>query len=509
MSTRAEEVKKRMAKARSERFKEAREILSEVWRSLMGKTGLILIVALIAISIYALIVMPPNIVELWNNPKAWEDNPSVVPPAWIADFGKPVAPHVVKVVGPSLQEITSGKMIEGVLPVVGFYQVYTLQYNLRHPAFPQDILARIVGGKAAPVGGAQPVVTVYMLVRRPDGLVVLVNSPTPQTLQDFLAAGVVRLDPRQTAAALASAFNISLTEAQAQPVRLLFGKPVGREVKPLLGTYKIELIIMYGGVDPTAMQQAVNNHESGIWKVKMIVKGSAYGLMGTDNVGHDLWLGLLFGFPAALAVGFFGAVTAALIGMVMGVISGYYGGWVDELIQRTVDVLGNIPLLPILVLVGVIVQEWNISPWARLFIIIGVLVLVSWGGLTIIVRSMVLSIKSEPYIEAARAVGASDRRIMFRHIVPQILPYVFANLVFSVPAAILTEAGLSILGIRHGLPTWGAILSDAEAYVRSGGSYAVWWWILPPGLLIGITSVAFVFLGLALETVVEPRLRRR
>ena len=509
MSTRAEEVRKKMAKARSERFKEAREILSEVWRSLMGKTGLILIVVLIAISIYALIVMPPNIVSLWNNPKNWQYNPTVAPPAWIADLGEPVAPQVEKTLGPIVQGVTNGKMIDGIVPVVGFYQVYTLRYNLRHPAFPQGVLAGIVGGKAAPVNGAQPIVTPYIVVERPDGVKLVINTPTPMTLKDLLAAGVISLNPSQVAAYLAQRFNISLTLAQSEPVKLLFGKPVGSKIEPLLGTYKIDLILVYGGVDPAAMRQAVISHKSGIWRVKMVVKGSAYGLMGTDDVGHDLWLGLLFGFPAALAIGFFGAVTAALIGMVMGVISGYYGGWVDEFIQRTVDVLGNIPLLPILVLVGVIVQEWNISPWARLFIIIGVLVLVSWGGLTIIVRSMVLSIKSEPYVEAARAIGASDRRIMFRHIVPQILPYVFANLVFSVPAAILTEAGLDILGIRSGLPTWGAILSDAEAYVKSGGSYTIWWWILPPGLLIGITSVAFVFLGLALETVVEPRLRRR
>ncbi|BEP17735.1 ABC transporter permease [Pyrofollis japonicus] len=509
MSTKAAEVRKRMAKARSERFREAREILDEVWRSLMGKTGLILIVFLVIVSIYALVSMPPNIVKLWNDPKAWEDNPSVVPPTWVSYFGTPVAPHVAKVLKPSQQGVYSSAMIENAVPVAGFVQVFSLDYRLDAKAFPQDIIAKIVDASANPVGGVQPIVTVYMIVKRPDGLVVMVNSPAPQPLKDIIAAGVIRLDPAQTAASLAAAFNISLTEAQAQPIRLLFGKLVGNRVEPLLGTYKIDLILMYGGVDPHSMEQAVKQGTSGIQSVKMIVKGSAYGLMGTDYVGHDLWLGLLFGFPAALAVGFFGAVTAALIGMIMGVISGYYGGWVDELIQRTVDVLGNIPLLPILVLIGVIVQEWNISPWARLFIIIGVLVLVSWGGLTIIVRSMVLSIKSEPYIEAAKAVGASNTRIMFRHIVPQILPYVFANLVFSVPAAILTEAGLSILGIRHGLPTWGAILSDAEAYVRSGGSYAVWWWILPPGILIGITSVAFVFLGLALETVVEPRLRRR
>ena len=119
---------------------------------------------------------------------------------------------------------------------------------------------------------------------------------------------------------------------------------------------------------------------------------------------------------------------------------------------------------------------------------------------------MTLSIKAEPYVEAAKAIGASNTRIIFRHIIPQIIPYAMASLVFSVPSAIITEAGLSVLGIKHGLPTWGRILADAQANREI--AYKMWWWILPPGFMLAITSLAFVLLGLAIETIVEPRLRR-
>jgi len=101
-------------------------------------------------------------------------------------------------------------------------------------------------------------------------------------------------------------------------------------------------------------------------------------------------------------------------------------------------------------------------------------------------------------------VGASNLRIISKHILPQIVPYIAASLVYSTPNAILTEAGLSVLGIRHGYPTWGNILSEA----RLNGTISQWWWILPPGFLIAIVSLTFVLLGLALEKVVEPKLRR-
>ncbi|MEM0377912.1 MAG: ABC transporter permease subunit, partial [Thermosphaera sp.] len=116
---------------------------------------------------------------------------------------------------------------------------------------------------------------------------------------------------------------------------------------------------------------------------------------------------------------------------------------------------------------------------------------------------MTLSIKEEPYIDAAKALGASNSRIIFKHIFPQVAMYASASLVASVPGAILSEAGLSVLGIRHGWPTWGAILSRA----RDTGRYDIWWWILPPGIMLSLTSLAFILLGLAVEKIVEPRLR--
>ncbi len=264
---------------------------------------------------------------------------------------------------------------------------------------------------------------------------------------------------------------------------------------PVTGKYRIVLQLSY----PPDVSGLTNPAS----EVKMVVKGTIYGFMGTDDIGRDLAQGLLFGFPVALAIGVLVAFVTTSIGLLLGVVSGYYGGIIDEIIQRIVDVLGNIPLLPILILIANIAIVMFADPMMRLFTILATLMVFGWGGLAIITRSMTLSIKEEPYIEAARALGAGNKRIIFKHIIPQIIPYAVASMVFSVPNAILTEAGLSVLGIRHGFPTWGSILAEA----REAGYLYVWWWIIPPGLLISITSLTFVMLGMAIERIVEPRLR--
>jgi peptide/nickel transport system permease protein len=222
--------------------------------------------------------------------------------------------------------------------------------------------------------------------------------------------------------------------------------------------------------------------------------------MGTDALGRDLAQGLLFGFPVALTIGIVTAVLSTILGASLGLLSGYAAGRTDTLIQRLADVVSNIPVLPILIFLVFVLGS-------RLWLVILLLVIFGWPGLTILTRSMVLQIRTGPLVEATRALGASRWRIMFRHIAFQIAPYLLAQLVFSTPAAILAEAALSFLGLGDpSLPTWGQIL---EQGFRTGAVYLGYWrWVLPPGLLIVATAMTFVFITLGLEPVVNPRLRR-
>ncbi len=273
---------------------------------------------------------------------------------------------------------------------------------------------------------------------------------------------------------------------------------------PLTGKYEFALEISYTAKDE--LREIVSSPAD---EIRIIVKGNVYGFSGTDDLGRDLMQVLLYGTPIALAIGLTTAIITTFIGVFAGIASGYYGGIIDEIIQRIADIIGNIPTLPILIILAQIAQTQyaqygtEVKALMTILTIIGVLIIFGWGGLAITVRAMTLSIKEEPYIDAARALGASNSRIIFKHIFPQVAMYASASLVASVPGAILSEAGLSVLGIRHGWPTWGAILSRA----RDTGRYDIWWWIVPPGIMLSITSLAFILLGLAIEKIVEPRLR--
>ena len=257
--------------------------------------------------------------------------------------------------------------------------------------------------------------------------------------------------------------------------------------EPLLGEYT--LVIKF----------VVADERDSISNVKFVLGGSTYGFLGTDSLGRDISVGLLFGFPVALLIGLTTSTLTTVIGTTLGIISGYIGGKTDTVIQRFADTLSNIPLLPILIFLIFIIGP-------QLWLVMLILVLFGWPGLTIIVRSMVLQLNSDQSIEAAKSLGASKWRIMYRHIFPQLAPFIFAQLVFFTPAAILAEASLSFLGLGDpSIPTWGQILENG---FRTGGVYiGYWWWILPPGLLIVITAMIFVFIALALEPVVNPKLK--
>jgi peptide/nickel transport system permease protein len=140
-------------------------------------------------------------------------------------------------------------------------------------------------------------------------------------------------------------------------------------------------------------------------------------------------------------------------------------------------------------------------------VLVGFLMVFGWVGIAKVARSMSLQIKTRGYVEAATMMGQKNSKIVLRHILPQLLPYAFASIAISVPAAITTEAGLSFLGLGDpSFPTWGQILHDANVY--GAASRGLWWWILPPGVMIAITGLAFVFIGNALDSIVNPKLKR-
>jgi ABC-type dipeptide/oligopeptide/nickel transport system permease subunit len=223
-------------------------------------------------------------------------------------------------------------------------------------------------------------------------------------------------------------------------------------------------------------------------------------ILGTNDVGQDIFSEFIYGSRVSLYVGLTAPLISSAVGTVLGLLSGYLGGFVDELVVGAVDVMLALPSLPLIIILAA-----YLGPSLNNIII--VLAVFGWPGFTRIVRSQVLSLRERPYVEAARAAGAGSLRIMFRHILPHVVPLVIAHVILSATSAILTEAGLSFLGL--GDPTvksWGQILRRAQ--VGHALHQGLWLWVFVPGLAIALLGAGFTLLGIAIEERVNPRLRR-
>jgi peptide/nickel transport system permease protein len=241
------------------------------------------------------------------------------------------------------------------------------------------------------------------------------------------------------------------------------------------------------------------------------IQGRAFGLLGTDNLGRDVWSQFVYGARVSLIVGLVASIMAVLAGTLVGVAAGYLGGLVDEALMRFTDFMLILPFLPFLLIVITIISVGNVPfPYGTEFLIIIVIAVFSWEGIARVIRSQVLSLKTRQFIESSRALGANDGHIIWSHILPNVTGLIYANMALTVPGAILTEAAVTFLGFGDpSVVSWGSMVSDAQAAVTSTVHSFVWWWFLPPGLAIALLSMAFLFFGFALDAVLNPRLRKR
>lgn len=225
--------------------------------------------------------------------------------------------------------------------------------------------------------------------------------------------------------------------------------------------------------------------------------GSPGHLLGSDELGRDTLSRLIYGSRISLTVGLIVVFIAGSIGMILGAISGYYGGLTDQVIMRVVDLLFAFPFLVLAIAVVSIVGH----SLTNMMIVLGA---VSWITYARLVRGLVLSLREQDFVIAARALGASDRRIIFNHILPNTLDVVIVQATFGVAAAILAASALSFLGMGAQPPTaeWGAMLSTAKKNMRNQPMLAI-----APGMAIMITVLAINFVGDALRDALDPRLR--
>ena len=225
--------------------------------------------------------------------------------------------------------------------------------------------------------------------------------------------------------------------------------------------------------------------------------------LGTDANGRDIFSQLLFSTRAAFFLGVVAALTTVLIATTVGAIAAYFGGWIDSGLMRFADLILLMPLLPVLILLSAMFEITMVT----LGVMIGILS--GFGGVAIVLKSQALSIKVKSYIDAARVAGGSDWHVIFRHIVPNVLPLSFLYMMFGVTEAIAIEATLSFFGLLNVQMTWGIMINNAQTngYLLSGTSY--WWLLFPAGLAVSFLCFAFFMVGRGMDEVINPRLRAR
>lgn len=221
-------------------------------------------------------------------------------------------------------------------------------------------------------------------------------------------------------------------------------------------------------------------------------------LLGRDDAGKDVLSSLIYGARVSLLVGFTSSFFSMFIGTTVGLIAGYYGGRVSNVLMRFVDFLMVIPDLPLML---VIISVWGRGLW-KIILVISVLY---WTYTARLVRSQVLTIKERQYVLRARALGASNFRIIMRHIFPQVVPLIIAQAVLDISSSIIAESSLSFLGLGDpSLVSWGNMLNFA---FERAISRMAWWFLLPPGFAIVWVSLSIILIGNALEEIVNPRLK--
>jgi len=426
--------------------------------------GSLIILFMLGVAVYALVTIPySEAVRLWRGGEdVWYKNPKYAAPAWFNFFTSKKQPVSFAV------DTADGSMPKTVTPNDPNISTVDMTYSFdyQYDGFPQEMILYF----NPTIIKKLPFVSVAWIT--PDGRKIRIADMAV----DYKATFRFSQDPKLQARLHSE--NV---------MQALFADPQAKNPTPLKGKYQLVIsgTTFEAGSDINA---------------QFVFQGDLFGLAGTDLYRRDLLLPLLYGTPIALAFGILGALGTSLLTMVIAAIGTWYGGWVDELIQRITAVNLVLPFLAILIMVGTFYSR---SIWLMLGVTI---VLSIFSGSILTYRSIFLQSKESSYIEAARAYGASGSRIIFSYLIPRMIPLLIPALVSAVPTYVFLEATLAVLGLGDPvLPTWGKVIDDA---FTDGALYqGRYYWVLEPAILLMITGLGFALLGFALDRIFNPRLR--
>ena len=278
--------------------------------------------------------------------------------------------------------------------------------------------------------------------------------------------------------------------------RVFLANPLGRIGLILLTMFGLMAVLSY--IPP--LVDPMYNPMTGVDPEIMSSTGpSVRHWLGTDFMGRDIFAQLLAGARVAFMVGVSAAFMSVVLGTAFGMTAGYMGGITDTLLMRAADMIMVMPTLLVVLMLAALFGQLNI--WT----IVLMIALFRWPGVSRVVRAQTLSLKQRPFIDAARVAGASHARIIFRHIMPNVLPLAFLYMTFRVTSAIVIEAALAFLGFGDpGTVSWGMML---QWVWKTGHMFTAPYWLLPPGICISLITLSFYMLGRAMDEVLDPRLR--
>jgi peptide/nickel transport system permease protein len=268
----------------------------------------------------------------------------------------------------------------------------------------------------------------------------------------------------------------------------------------MIGLVVLTLIVLMALTAPlyadSAGLKAVNVIDNPVW-----ASPSEFGPLGTDNFGRSVAVQFVYGARVSLVVGLVATLLTILIGATVGIVAGFFGGIPGGALMRVTEWFLVIPFLPLAIVLAAI-----LGPSVRNIIL--VIAITSWPGTARLVRAQVLSLREREYVDRSRALGATERHLMRRHILPNVGPLILAQTTLTVPVVILYEATLSFLGLGDPANvTWGKMLDNA--FEAGAITLEAWWYFVPPGLGILFVALSFTLIGTALEEILDPRLRDR
>ena len=251
----------------------------------------------------------------------------------------------------------------------------------------------------------------------------------------------------------------------------------------------------------------VINCDQVIYVIDMFAKSSKEHILGTDGDGFDVLARVMYGGRVSLMVGFVVVFLEIILGVIMGGLAGYYGGWVDNLIMRLVDIFYCLPSLPIMIILGATMDSLRMDTYVRLLIMMATLGFLGWASVARMVRGQILSLREQEFMVAAEATGIRVRKRIFRHLIPNVMPQLIVIATMGMGSVILTESTLSFLGlgVKHPLATWGTIINSVSSATAMAHYQHIW---IPVGLLICLTVIAFNFVGDGLRDAYDPKSKR-